>query len=510
MRRALISVSDKTGILEFAQGLQELGVEIISTGGTAKLLAEQGVKVTGISEVTGFPEILGGRVKTLHPNIHSGLLAIRDKEEHIKQIEELGIQPIDLVIVNLYPFRETIAKPNVTYEDAIENIDIGGPTMLRSAAKNHAFVTVVVDALDYPIILNEMKIGDVTIETKRRLAAKVFRHTAAYDSLISNYLTKQTGEEWPDQFTVTFEKAQDLRYGENPHQNAAFYRNPLAKSGTLSMAEQLHGKELSYNNINDANAALKLVKEFDQPAVVAVKHTNPCGVGIGNTIFDAYQKAYESDPVSIFGGIIAANRKIDRPTAERMKEIFLEIIMAPDFDEEALEVLKEKKNLRLLRVGELKMESRPELLLSSVSGGVLVQEEDVKQISSEDLRVVTERKPTEEEVEQLLFAWKVVKHVKSNAIVLTKDFQTIGVGAGQMNRVGSAKIAIEQSGDKAVGSFLASDAFFPMSDTVEEAAKAGITAIIQPGGSIRDEESIEAANKHGIAMVFTGIRHFKH
>jgi phosphoribosylaminoimidazolecarboxamide formyltransferase / IMP cyclohydrolase len=510
MRRALISVSDKKGILEFAQGLQELGVEIISTGGTAKLLAEQGVKVTGISEVTGFPEILDGRVKTLHPNIHSGLLAIRDKEEHIKQIEELGIQPIDLVIVNLYPFRETIAKPNVTYEDAIENIDIGGPTMLRSAAKNHAFVTVVVDALDYPIILNEMKNGDVTIETKRRLAAKVFRHTAAYDSLISNYLTKQTGEEWPDQFTVTFEKAQDLRYGENPHQNAAFYRNPLAKSGTLSMSEQLHGKELSYNNINDANAALKLVKEFDQPAVVAVKHTNPCGVGIGNTIFDAYQKAYESDPVSIFGGIIAANRKIDRPTAERMKEIFLEIIMAPDFDEEALEVLKEKKNLRLLRVGELKMESRPELLLSSVSGGVLVQEEDVKQISSEDLRVVTERKPTEEEVEQLLFAWKVVKHVKSNAIVLTKDFQTIGVGAGQMNRVGSAKIAIEQSGDKAVGSFLASDAFFPMSDTVEEAAKAGITAIIQPGGSIRDEESIEAANKHGIAMVFTGIRHFKH
>ncbi|MEH7308360.1 bifunctional phosphoribosylaminoimidazolecarboxamide formyltransferase/IMP cyclohydrolase [Neobacillus drentensis] len=510
MTRALISVSDKTGILEFAKGLQALGVEIISTGGTAKLLAEKGVQVTGISEVTGFPEILDGRVKTLHPNIHSGLLAIRDKEEHRKQIEELGIQPIDLVVVNLYPFRETIAKPNVTYEDAIENIDIGGPTMLRSAAKNHAFVTVVVDALDYPIILNEMKNGEVTIETKSRLAAKVFRHTAAYDSLISNYLTKQSGEEWPDQFIVTFEKAQDLRYGENPHQNAAFYQNPLAKSGTLSMAEQLHGKELSYNNINDADAALKLVKEFDQPAVVALKHTNPCGVGIGNTIFDAYQKAYESDPVSIFGGIIAANRKIDRPTAERVKEIFLEIIMAPDFDEEALELLKEKKNLRLLRVGDLRMEPEPELLLSSVSGGVLIQEEDVKQISSESLRVVTERSPSEEEVEQLLFAWKVVKHVKSNAIVLTKDFQTIGVGAGQMNRVGSAKIAIEQAGEKAAGSFLASDAFFPMSDTVEEAAKVGITAIIQPGGSIRDQESIEAANKHGIAMVFTGIRHFKH
>jgi phosphoribosylaminoimidazolecarboxamide formyltransferase / IMP cyclohydrolase len=510
MKRALISVSDKTGILEFAHELQALGVEIISTGGTAKMLAEKGVKVTGISEVTGFPEILDGRVKTLHPNIHSGLLAIRDKEEHRQEIEELGIQPIDLVVVNLYPFRETISKSNVTYEEAIENIDIGGPTMLRSAAKNHAFVTVVIDALDYPTILNEMKNGGVTIETKRRLAAKVFRHTAAYDSLISNYLTKQIGEEWPDQYTVTFEKAQDLRYGENPHQKAAFYRNPLAKSGTLSTAEQLHGKELSYNNINDADAALKLVKEFDQPAVVAVKHTNPCGVGIGNTISDAYQKAYESDPVSIFGGIIAANRKVDRPTAERMKEIFLEIIMAPDFDEEALAVLKEKKNLRLLRVGDVRKEPVPERLISTVSGGVLIQEEDVKQISSEDLRVVTERKPAEEEMEQLLFAWKVVKHVKSNAIVLTKDYQTIGVGAGQMNRVGSAKIAIEQAGAKAIGSFLASDAFFPMSDTVEEAAKAGITAIIQPGGSIRDEESIEAANKHGIAMVFTCIRHFKH
>ncbi|MFC3883472.1 bifunctional phosphoribosylaminoimidazolecarboxamide formyltransferase/IMP cyclohydrolase [Bacillus songklensis] len=510
MKRALISVSDKTGILELAKELTALGVEIISTGGTAKLLAENGVNVTGISEVTGFPEILDGRVKTLHPNIHSGLLAIRDKEEHRKQMEELGIQPIDLVVVNLYPFRETIAKPDVTYEDAIENIDIGGPTMLRSAAKNHAFVTVVVDAEDYPVILNEMKNGGVTLETKRRLAAKVFRHTAAYDALISDYLTKQTGEEWPDQYTVTFEKAQDLRYGENPHQRAAFYRLPLAKSGTLATAEQLHGKELSYNNINDADAALQLIKEFDQPAVVAVKHTNPCGVGNGQTIFDAYQKAYESDPVSIFGGIIAANRKIDKATADKMKEIFLEIIMAPDFDEDALEVLTQKKNLRLLKLGELKIEAEPELRLSSIAGGVLVQEEDVKQISSADLRVVTERQPTKEEVEQLIFAWKVVKHVKSNAIVLTKDFQAIGVGAGQMNRVGAAKIAIEQAGDKAKGSSLASDAFFPMSDTVEEAAKAGITAIIQPGGSIRDEESIQAANKYGIAMVFTGIRHFKH
>jgi len=511
MKRALISVSDKTGIIPFAKELVNLGVEIISTGGTAKLLKEEGVKVTGISEVTGFPEILDGRVKTLHPNIHSGLLAIRDKEEHQKQLEELKIQPIDLVVVNLYPFKETISKENVAYEDAIENIDIGGPTMLRSAAKNHAFVTVVVDSGDYPTILEEVKAGgDTSLETRRRLAAKVFRHTAAYDALISNYLTEQVGEEWPDQLTVTFEKVQSLRYGENPHQKAGFYKEPLAKAGTLSTAEQLNGKELSYNNINDADAALQLVKEFDQPAVVAVKHMNPCGVGTGQTIFEAYQKAYESDPVSIFGGIIAANRVIDRETALRMKELFLEIIMAPDFEPDALDVLKEKKNLRLLKLGEMKHDASPSLRLSSVQGGVLIQEEDRKQAELADLKVVTERKPTDEELEQLLFSWKVVKHVKSNAIVLVRDFMTVGVGAGQMNRVGSAKIAIEQAGEKSVGSVLASDAFFPMPDTLQEAAKAGVTAIIQPGGSIRDQDSIDEANKHGIAMVFTGNRHFKH
>ncbi|WP_134699690.1 bifunctional phosphoribosylaminoimidazolecarboxamide formyltransferase/IMP cyclohydrolase [Ammoniphilus sp. YIM 78166] len=510
MTRALISVSDKTGVVELAKELEKLGVEIISTGGTSKLLKEQGIKVTGISEVTGFPEILDGRVKTLHPNIHSGLLAIRDKEEHQKQLEELKIQPIDLVIVNLYPFKETISKADVTYEDAIENIDIGGPTMLRSAAKNHAFVTVVVDAKDYEGVVAEMKAGEVSLETRRRLAAKVFRHTAAYDSLISNYLTEQVGEEWPDQYTVTFEKVQDLRYGENPHQKAGFYRAPLAGKGTLSTAEQLHGKELSYNNINDADAALQLVKEFSEPAVVAVKHTNPCGVGTGKTILEAYQKAYESDPVSIFGGIIAANRVIDKDTALLMKELFLEIIMAPGFEEDALEVLKEKKNLRLLKLAENKADEKPALRLSSVQGGLLVQEEDIKQVTEADLQVVTDRKPTPEELEQLLFGWKVVKHVKSNAIVLARDFQTVGVGAGQMNRVGSARIAIEQAGDKAKGSILASDAFFPMPDTIEEAAKAGVTAIIQPGGSIRDKESIEEANKHGIAMVLTGVRHFKH
>lgn len=510
MKRALISVSDKTGVAQFAKELASLGVEIISTGGTAKLLSEQGIKVIGISEVTGFPEIMDGRVKTLHPNIHGGLLAVRDKKEHMDSLNELGIDLIDLVVVNLYPFKETISKADVAFEDAIENIDIGGPSMLRSAAKNHAYVTVLVDANDYAQVLDELKAGGTTELTRRKLAAKVFRHTAAYDALIADYLTKQVEEKWPEQYTVTFEKVQDLRYGENPHQGAAFYRNPLTVPATLSSAEQLHGKELSYNNINDADAALALVKEFTDPTVVAVKHTNPCGVGIGNTILEAYQKAYEADPVSIFGGIIAANRTIDKATAILMKELFLEIIMAPDFDADALEVLKEKKNLRLLKLGELQISKDPALRLRSVQGGLLVQEEDVMQVQEADLKVVTDRKPTAEEMEQLLLGWKVVKHVKSNAIVLTNNGQTVGVGAGQMNRVGSAKIAIEQAGEKSKGAALASDAFFPMSDTVETAAKAGITAIIQPGGSIKDEDSIREANKHGIAMVFTGVRHFKH
>ncbi|RKD21086.1 bifunctional phosphoribosylaminoimidazolecarboxamide formyltransferase/IMP cyclohydrolase [Ammoniphilus oxalaticus] len=510
MKRALISVSDKTGVVEFAKGLVELGIEVISTGGTAQLLEEADVPVTGISEVTDFPEILDGRVKTLHPNIHGGLLAVRDRPEHQRQLEEHQIQPIDFVVVNLYPFKETISKADVTYEDAIENIDIGGPTMLRAAAKNHAFVTVVVDADDYAGVLEELKVGEVRFETRRRLAAKVFQHTAAYDSLIAQYLTEQAGDVWPAQYTVTFEKTQDLRYGENPHQQAAFYRQPLARQGSLAAAKQLHGKELSYNNINDANAALQMAQEFLEPTVIAVKHTNPCGIGIGKTILDAFQKAYEADPISIFGGIVAANRTIDRETALQMKEIFLEIIMAPDFDEDALEILQAKKNLRLLKLGQSAAIDQPPHRLLSVQGGLLVQEEDVKQLSEADLQVATDRQPTPEEMKQLLFAWKVVKHVKSNAIVLARDDQTVGIGAGQMNRVGAAKIAIEQAGQKAKGSVLASDAFLPMSDTVQEAVKAGVSAIIQPGGSIRDQESIEEANKHGIAMVFTGFRHFKH
>ncbi|CEH28134.1 phosphoribosylaminoimidazolecarboxamide formyltransferase [Aneurinibacillus migulanus] len=511
VKRALISVSDKTGIVEFAKELDKLGVEIISTGGTATLLQKEGVNVIGISEVTGFPEILDGRLKTLDPHIHGGLLAVRDDEKHRQQIAEHNITPIDLVVVNLYPFKATISKPNVPFAEAIENIDIGGPTMLRSAAKNHKYVAVVVDAADYSKVLEEVKAsGSIAEETKRKLAAKVFRHTAAYDALISQYLTEQVGEQTPDTYTVTYEKVQDLRYGENPHQSAAFYREPLAGAGNIATAKQLHGKELSYNNINDGNAALAIVKEFSEPAVVAVKHTNPCGVGIGNTIFEAYQKAYASDPVSIFGGIIAANRPIDKETALQLKEIFLEIIMAPSFTDEALEILKEKKNLRLLELGEIVSKEKADWKLASVEGGVLIQEDDTKQITEADLEVATDRKPTREEIQQLLFAWKVVKHVKSNAIVLVKDNMTIGVGAGQMNRVGSARIAIEQAGDKSFRSVLASDAYFPMPDTVEEAAKAGVSAIIQPGGSIRDEDSIKAANEHGIAMVFTKVRHFKH
>ncbi|CAM4037005.1 bifunctional phosphoribosylaminoimidazolecarboxamide formyltransferase/IMP cyclohydrolase [Bacillus paramycoides] len=509
-KRALVSVSDKTGVVEFVKGLLEQGIEVISTGGTKKLLEENGLQVIGISEVTGFPEIMDGRVKTLHPNIHGGLLAVRDNETHVAQMNELGIQAIDFVVVNLYPFKETIAKPDVTFADAIENIDIGGPTMIRSAAKNHKFVSVIVDPVDYDVVLAELKEnGEVADETKRKLAAKVFRHTAAYDALISNYLTEQMGEESPETLTVTFEKKQDLRYGENPHQKATFYKAPFAATSSVAYAEQLHGKELSYNNINDADAALSIVKEFTEPAVVAVKHMNPCGVGVGADIHEAYTRAYEADPVSIFGGIIAANREIDKATAEKLHEIFLEIVIAPSFSQEALEVLQSKKNLRLLTVN-IEKATTASKKLTSVQGGLLVQEEDTLSLDESTISIPTKREPSEQEWKDLKLAWKVVKHVKSNAIVLAKDDMTIGVGAGQMNRVGSAKIAITQAGEKAQGSALASDAFFPMPDTVEEAAKAGITAIIQPGGSIRDEDSIKMADEYGIAMVFTGVRHFKH
>lgn len=509
-KRALVSVSDKRGIVPFVQKLEDLGVEIISTGGTKKVLGEAGIKVINIEDVTGFPEMMDGRVKTLHPAIHGGLLAKRDHPEHMAQAKDQGIEMIDFVIVNLYPFQQTIEKPDATFADAIENIDIGGPSMIRSAAKNFASVAVIVDSNDYDDIIRELQeAGELSAERKLKLAAKAFRHTAAYDALIAEYMTKQSGEDYPEKLTVTYNLKQPLRYGENPHQFASFYEKPIQNLSSIAGAKQLHGKELSYNNIKDADAALAVVRDFNEPAVAAIKHMNPCGVGIGETVYEAYLKAYEADPVSIFGGIVASNAEIDEQTAAKMKEIFLEIIIAPSFTKEALNILQEKKNLRLLTV-EFNKNQPVEHFITSVSGGALLQEVD--KLSYEDVSVTipTEKKPTDDEWKQLKMAWKVVKHVKSNAIVLAKEDRTIGIGAGQMNRVGAAKIAIEQAGELAKGSVLASDAFFPMSDTVEAAAKAGISAIIQPGGSKRDQDSIDMANKYGIAMVFTGVRHFKH
>lgn len=510
MKRALVSVSDKTNLVPFVSSLVELGYEIISTGGTKKTLEAAGIKTIGISEVTDFPEIMDGRVKTLHPKVHGALLCVRDNPDHVRQIEELGIQYIDLVCVNLYPFKETVQKPGVSHEEIIENIDIGGPSMLRSASKNYKFIPVLCDPSDYDAVVKELREnGETSLTTREYLAAKVFRHTASYDTMIASYLTERTGEKYPEKFTITFDKVQELRYGENPHQSAAFYKG-MNPQYSLANAKQLHGKELSYNNIQDGNAAIEILKDFEgQPAVVGLKHMNPCGVGIGKTIEEAWDKAYEADPVSIFGGIVAFNEPIHASVAEKLSKIFLEIIIAPAFDEDAFEILSKKKNIRLMQL-DTSLEVNAKYKVTNVNDGLLVQDIDDHKITAEDLRCVTNRKPTEEELEQLLFAWKVVKHVKSNAIVLVKDNMTIGVGAGQMNRVGAAKIAIEQAGEKAKGSIMSSDAFFPMPDTVEEAVKAGVTAIIQPGGSIKDQLSIDVCNEHGIAMVYTGVRHFKH
>ncbi|MRX72660.1 bifunctional phosphoribosylaminoimidazolecarboxamide formyltransferase/IMP cyclohydrolase [Bacillus lacus] len=510
IQRALISVSDKTNLVPFVKELVSMGVQVISTGGTKSLLEKEGLQVLGVSEVTGFPEIMDGRVKTLHPSIHGGLLAVRSNTGHMSQLAENSIETIDLVVVNLYPFKETISKNSVTDEEAIENIDIGGPSMLRAAAKNYRDVTVVADPEDYPAVLQQIREnGDVSEEMKLMLSAKVFRHTAAYDALIAEYMTNLAKEESPESITVTYEKQQSLRYGENPHQKATFYRTPLKTSGSLVEAKQLHGKELSYNNIRDADAAVAIVSEFNEPAAVAVKHMNPCGVGTGEDIFTAYSLAYEADPTSIFGGIVALNREVDYKTAEKLHEIFLEIIIAPGFTDEAMSLLSQKKNIRLLSL-EINGKGSSQKQLTSVQGGLLIQEEDSLTLEGIDVMVPTKREPSEEEWKDLKLAWRVVKHVKSNAIVLAKNEMTIGIGAGQMNRVGAAKIAIEQAAEKGQGSALASDAFFPMSDTVEAAAKAGVTAIIQPGGSIRDDESIRMADEYGITMVFTGVRHFKH
>lgn len=516
--RALISVSDKTGIVEFAKELISLGIEIISTGGTYKTLQDAGIKVTGISEVTNFPECLNGRVKTLHPNIHAGILAMRSNSEHMKQLSDLNIETIDLVVVNLYPFKQTILKENVTRQEAIENIDIGGPTMLRSAAKNYQDVAVIVDPKDYEKVLNELKeTKEVSLQTKFYLCSKVFNHTAHYDTLISNYMKKELKDySLPDTFTMTYEKIQEMRYGENPHQKAAFYKEVQRADGLLTSAVQLHGKELSFNNINDTNGALELLKEFDEPAVVACKHSNPCGVGISYNIYDAYMKAFDSDPTSIFGGIVVFNREIDKKTAEEINKIFVEIIAAPSYEEKAIEILKSKKNIRLLQIENISQKQDENAYdIKKVAGGILVQTIDSKLFPEEELKNVTSAVPTEQEMKDLLIAWKIVKHTKSNAITIVKNGQSVGIGPGQVNRIWACKQAIEHAyeflgKDSTKGAVLASDAFFPFPDCVEEAAKAGITSIIQPGGSIKDDESINMCNKHNISMVFTGMRHFKH
>lgn len=513
IKRALISVSDKTGIVELAKELSSVGVEIISTGGTHKTLQDAGIDVINISDITGFPECLDGRVKTLHPKVHGGLLAMRSNPEHMKQIKELGIEPIDMVIINLYPFKQTILKGHVELEEAIENIDIGGPTMLRAAAKNYQDVVVIVDPKDYQMVIDELKSSkEISLKTKFKLASKVFEHTSHYDTLIAKYLRDKVGEEeFPQTLSLTFEKVQDMRYGENPHQKAVFYKEIGANVGCISSAKQLHGKELSYNNINDANGALDLLKEFDEPSVVAVKHANPCGVASADNIYEAYVKAYESDPVSIFGGIVAANREIDEKTAEEINKIFLEIVIAPSFSEGALKILSQKKNIRLLQLDNISAKLPAGTYdMKKVAGGLLVQSYNNELLNTDELKVVTEKQPTKEEMESLIFAMKVVKHTKSNGIALAKGKQSIGVGPGQTNRIMAAKIAIEYAGERSKGAVMASDAFFPFPDCVEAAAAAGITAIIQPGGSIKDQESIDACNKFGIAMVFTGMRHFKH
>lgn len=508
--RALISVSDKTGVVEFAQQLRSLGWEIIATGGTMKLLADSGVEVINISDVTGFPEICDGRVKTLHPKVHGGLLARRDDESHLQALKENAIEFIDMVCVNLYPFRQTIAKPDVTMEDAIENIDIGGPSMLRSAAKNYKDVTVVCDPADYAQIIEEIKEGgNTTVGTRLQLSAKAYTHTAEYDAMIATYMRKAAGLN--EKLFLEFDLVQGLRYGENPHQQAKFYGAAEFGSYSLANAKQLNGKELSYNNIQDANAALCIAREFDEPFCVGLKHMNPCGAAIGTDVVDAWTKAYEADKVSIFGGIVAVNREVTREAAELMKPIFLEIIMAPSFSEGALEVLCTKKNLRLLQVDMSKDDTVVDQYVS-VNGGLLVQDLDKKTIEVNAEMCVTETKPTAEQIIDLNFGWRIVKHVKSNAIVVVKDGKTVGVGAGQMNRVGSAEIALKQAQAAGIteGLILASDGFFPFDDTVTLAAQYGVTAIVQPGGSVRDEDSIKKANECGITMVCTGMRHFKH
>ncbi|HAS6153543.1 TPA: bifunctional phosphoribosylaminoimidazolecarboxamide formyltransferase/IMP cyclohydrolase [Vibrio vulnificus] len=524
IRRALISVSDKTGIVEFAQALAERGVDILSTGGTARLLAEQGIAVTEVSDYTGFPEMMDGRVKTLHPKVHGGVLGRRGQDDEV--MAKHGINPIDMVVVNLYPFAETVAKEGCTLADAVENIDIGGPTMVRSAAKNHKDVTIVVNASDYHRVITEMDANDtsLTLETRFDLAIAAFEHTAAYDGMIANYFgtmvpsygeNKEGDEEskFPRTFNQQFIKKQDMRYGENSHQAAAFYVEANPQEASVATARQIQGKALSYNNITDTDAALECVKEFNEPACVIVKHANPCGVALGKDILEAYNRAYQTDPTSAFGGIIAFNQELDAETATAIVERqFVEVIIAPSVSAEAIEVVAAKKNVRLLECGEWTTKTTG-FDVKRVNGGLLVQDRDQGMVSLDDLKVVSKRQPTEEELKDALFCWKVAKYVKSNAIVYSKGDMTIGVGAGQMSRVYSAKIAGIKAADEGLqveGCVMASDAFFPFRDGIDAAAEAGIKCVIQPGGSMRDDEVIAAADEHGMAMIFTGMRHFRH
>ncbi|MEJ7846864.1 MAG: bifunctional phosphoribosylaminoimidazolecarboxamide formyltransferase/IMP cyclohydrolase [Pyrinomonadaceae bacterium] len=550
IKRALISLSDKTGSVEFAKSLAEFGVQIISTGGTASSFRHAGLQVTEVSEITGFPEMMDGRVKTLHPKIHGAFLALRDNERHIASMNEHGIEPIDLVVINLYPFEETIAKDSISLDEAVENIDIGGPAMIRSASKNWRDVAVITDPLLYKGIIDEMRENDgsLSLETRQRLAALAYTRTASYDLAISSHLAKQLSHDdldfleplnplknlifiessesepgsmateltshLPDYITIDLDKVTDLRYGENPHQKAALYET--GEHSGIAAAVQLHGKEMSFNNYVDAEAAWNLVQDFDELAVAIIKHTNPSGVGIGSTVEEAYRRALSTDPVSAFGGIVAFNRKVDATVAASVNEVFTEVVIAPEYDAEALEIFYSKKNLRVLRLASEQFQIsnlKSQIEYKQISGGFLVQEKDLHNITEADLKFVSERHPAQEEVKALLLAWNVCKHVKSNAIVYANEHQTIGVGSGQMNRVDSVRIGAmraERFGLPIKGSALASDAFFPFRDNVDEAAKLGVSAIIQPGGSIKDDESIAAANEHGIAMVFTGIRHFKH
>jgi len=515
VNRALISVSDKTGIVELGHALADANVEILSTGGTAKLLADNDIPVKEVSEHTGFPEIMDGRVKTLHPKIHGGVLGRRGIDDEVMKIN--GIDPIDLVIVNLYPFEATIANEDCSLEDAIENIDIGGPAMVRATAKNHDYVSIVVNPSDYDRVITEINTGGITADTRFDLAVKAFEHTSHYDGAIANYLGRiqQDGSkaDFPRTFNLQFDKVQEMRYGENPHQKAAFYKEANPAEVSVASAEQLQGKELSYNNVADTDAALECAKSFEEPACVIVKHANPCGVAIGDDIMSAYDRAYQTDPTSAFGGIIAFNRPLDETTAaEIIKRQFVEVIIAPEISAVAQKVLNEKPNVRVLQCGQWQT-SVPGLDFKRINGGLLVQDRDLGSINQADLKVVTERQPTEQEMKDLLFAWKVAKFVKSNAIVYTKDSMTIGVGAGQMSRVYSAKVAGIKAADENLevkGSVMASDAFFPFRDGIDAAHEAGITAVIEPGGSMRDDEVIAAANEHGMAMVFTGMRHFRH